>query len=98
MSQPNRAYLEALLEGVPLPATKQDLIQHTRRDGSKAAAKALKGLPAQRYASLEEVGEQLAPVQPAWPQSHRVPRPESDLPPGGAHYGAGGLTEGRPGA
>jgi hypothetical protein len=33
------------------------------------------------------VGEALAPVQPDWPRERRVPKAESDLPPGGPAYG-----------
>lgn len=87
MTHRERAYLEVLLEGVPLPATRSDLVKHAKRDGSRDDAKALKRLPERRYGSIDEVGEQLLAVQPAWSQTHRVPRPESDLPPGGPHYG-----------
>lgn len=90
----NRAYLEALLEGAPLPATKRDLIRYVRHDGARdggdtrAAILALRRLDSKRYSSLDEVGEALSPVQPAWAPADRLPRPESDLPPGGPRYGA----------
>ena len=87
LSHRERAYLEVLLEGVPLPATKSDLIAHAKGEGSPDAVTALKRLPSRRYSSIDEVGEQLQPVQPQWPRTHRVPRPESDLPPGGDRYG-----------
>jgi Protein of unknown function (DUF2795) len=83
----DRAYIESLLEGVPLPATKKDLVKHAKREGGRGAGKLLKGLPSQRYSMLDEVGEALAPVQPLWPRERRVPKPESDLPPGGPAYG-----------
>ncbi|HZE07101.1 MAG TPA: DUF2795 domain-containing protein, partial [Solirubrobacteraceae bacterium] len=73
--------------GVPLPATRSDLLQHAKRDGSRDDANLLKRLPDRRYASIDEVGEQLLSVQPAWARTRRVPRPESDLPPGGSRYG-----------
>jgi Protein of unknown function (DUF2795) len=83
----DRAYIESLLEGVPLPATKQDLVKYAKREGGRSAGKLLKGLPSQRYSMLDEVGEALAPVQPRWPRARRVPKPESGLPPGGPAYG-----------
>jgi hypothetical protein len=87
MTHQRRAYLETLLEGVALPATKQDLIEHAKHEGSRKDARMLKSLPSVRFSSLDEVGEQLQRVQPEWPRTHRQPRPESDLPPGGALYG-----------
>jgi hypothetical protein len=82
-----RAALHALLEGVPLPATKSDLVTYARREGGRSAAKILRRLPSQRYGTLDEVGEALEPVQPQWPRVRRVPKAESDLPPGGSAYG-----------
>jgi len=88
----NRAYLESLLEGVPLPATRKDLIKYAKREAGRSESKVLKDLPSQRYWALDEVGEALAPVQPRRARKPRVPKPESDLPPGGPAYGyqAGG--------
>lgn len=82
-----RARTEALLEGIPLPATKSDLGHHLHSAGGREAARAVKALPSRRYSTIDEVGEALVPVQPAWPRPRRVPRAESDLPPGGEHYG-----------
>ncbi|HEU4657681.1 MAG TPA: DUF2795 domain-containing protein [Capillimicrobium sp.] len=82
----SRARTEALLEGVPLPATKRDLERHLERAGGREAARAVRDLPDRRYATIDEVGEALAPVQPSWAAPRRVPGPESDLPPGGAGY------------
>ena len=47
----------------------------------------LERLEDREYGSLDEVGEELAPVQPerTSPDPHR-PREESDLPPGGDAY------------
>jgi hypothetical protein len=83
----DRAYIESLLEGVPLPATKQDLVKHAKREAGRSASKLLKNLRSQRYATIDEVGEALEPVQPRWPRERRVPKAESDLPPGGPAYG-----------
>jgi hypothetical protein len=83
----NRASIESLLEGVPLPATRSDLISYARREGGRSAANLLKRLPSQRFGTLDEVGEALEPVQPAGQRARRVPKAESDLPPGGSAYG-----------
>jgi hypothetical protein len=82
------AEIQVLLEGVPLPATKEELLDYARRENGDAAALGLlEALPEREYASLDEVGEALHPVQPSAPRPQpRVPKPESDLPPGGEAY------------
>jgi uncharacterized protein DUF2795 len=82
------AQLQVLLEGVALPASKQQLLQHARREGARSGELALlEALPDREYDSIDEVGEALQPVQPVTPtaQSER-PELESDLPPGGGAY------------
>jgi Protein of unknown function (DUF2795) len=80
------AELQALLEGVPLPAHKQELITYARSQDDRAAEE-LASLPDREYRSLDEVGEALAPVQPSRPQADAAaPREESDKPPGGDAY------------
>jgi hypothetical protein len=44
-----RAYIEALLEGVPLPAEKSVLLEYAKREGDRDAAKLLKSLRSGRY-------------------------------------------------
>jgi hypothetical protein len=80
------AELQVLLEGVPLPARKRELVEYARsQDGD--AARHLESLPDREYRSLDEVGEALAPVQPSRSQPQAaVPREESDAPPGGEDY------------
>ena len=82
------AQLQVLLEGVPLPAAKQDLIQHARRERAGPAELALlEALPDRAYESIDEVGETLQPVQPITPVPQpKPPRPESGLPPSGDAY------------
>jgi len=82
------AALQVLLEGVPLPATKDDLVRYAReQDGDADASSLLARLPEREYRSIDEVGEALAPVQPSSGDgSAEVPREESDLPPGGDDY------------
>ena len=82
------AELQVVLEGVPLPATKQELVEHARGEDAKPSLVALlEALPEREYSTIDEVGEALQPVQPTW--AHAAPgepKPESDLPPGGTAY------------
>jgi len=79
------AELQTLLEGVSLPAGRQELIDYARgQGGDRSPAALLEALPERRYRSIDEVAETLQPVQP--PRTaleHRAPRVERDLPPGG---------------
>ena len=87
--------LQTLLEGVDLPAHKCDLIRYARRqDGDDAALSLLERLPDREYASLDDVGEAVAPVQPRRNPTERLPRPESGLPPGGGDYETANATPG----
>jgi hypothetical protein len=75
------AEIQALLEGVPLPATKGELVDYARREDPDLA-RLLEALSDREYRSLDEVGEALAPVQPPRSQPDvAVPREESDAPP-----------------
>ena len=86
MSAREAAEIQVVLEGVDLPAGKQELVAYARSHDEQAAA-ALQALPEREYRSLDEVGEALNPVQPSPPQPPaQLPREESDLPPGGDAY------------
>ncbi len=82
------AELQVMLEGVPLPAGKLELIEHARREGAEPGLVGLlESLPERQYGSIDEVAETLHPVQPAQPRLvPQEPKPESGLPPGGAAY------------
>jgi hypothetical protein len=82
------AELQVLLEGVPLPASRQELLDHARREGAGPAELALlEALPDREYSSLDEVGEALLPVQPERePEELGHPKPERGEPPGGSAY------------
>lgn len=88
MSAQTSSLVQAVLEGVDLPATRRELIDYARRqrDGGTAAS-ALERIPDREYESLDDVGEALAPAQPdrSSPQAS-APREESGLPPGGDAY------------
>ena len=75
-----------LLQGVPLPARKAQLIDYARAEDDAAVAE-LEALPEREYRSLDDVGEALVRVQPARPQPQApVPHEESGDPPGGTDY------------
>jgi hypothetical protein len=82
------ATLQAVLEGVPLPADRRTLIRYAREQRAEERLLGrLAALPDREYRTLDEVGEELVPVQPSWPSPQAdVPRPESGEPPGGDGY------------
>ena len=76
-----------LLEGVSLPASKDELIRYAReQDGDGPSVRLLERLPNREYRMLDEVGEMLAPVQPYASGDKLLPHEESGPPPGGRDY------------
>jgi hypothetical protein len=103
MSTRDVAELQVLLEGVSLPASKRELLDHARREDGGRLTALLQRLPDREYGSLDDVGEELLRLQPDWaqPDPHR-PREESGPPPGGDAYldpaaEPGGVREKGPG-
>jgi hypothetical protein len=83
----NTAALQVLLEGVPLPARRADLLRYALSHGAPPwTVASIMSLPDREFDSLDEVGEALAPVQPRTRMEVRSPRAESGEPPGGARY------------
>jgi|ERR671930_2563639 hypothetical protein len=81
------AELQSLLEGVALPASRAELIDYAaRQPGGESFRHELERLPEREFSSLDEVGEELAAVQPASTTDAQKPRPESGVPPGGDAY------------
>jgi hypothetical protein len=82
------AEIQVLLEGVALPAAKEDLVRYAREETADGALVALlEALPEREYRSLDQVGEALHPVQPSRPGSQPLePKPESGEPPGREAY------------
>jgi hypothetical protein len=80
------AELQVALEGVALPAMKEELVAYARREDPGAAG-ILEALPDRQYRTLDEVGEALVSVQPlqAEPDTKRA-HDESGEPPGGPSY------------
>ena len=81
------AELQVMLEGVALPASRRELIDYAQRQDARAEAIGLLSrLPDREYRTLDEVGEELAPVQPRLEREQPPPHEESDKPPGGDAY------------
>ncbi len=82
------AELQVLLEGIPLPADREELIAYAnRQSGGGEFMPELRSLPEREFRSLDEVGEELLQVQPARADGRlRLPKDESGRPPGGDDY------------
>jgi hypothetical protein len=82
------AQLQILLEGVPLPAEKAELLEYAVRQRAEPQFIAdLRKVPDRTYESLEEVGEALIRVQPFHVDGATpAPGEESGDPPGGDAY------------
>jgi hypothetical protein len=79
------AEIQVVLEGVRLPATRDELVRYAGSQ-DRAAAEELRSIADREYASLDEVGEELAPVRPRPPAEVPSPREESGVVPGGEAY------------
>jgi hypothetical protein len=79
------AEIEVVLEGIDLPASKEQLIAYAAREDA-AAAHALQALPEGDYDYLDQVGEMLLRTQPSDRADKLPPKPESGSPPGGEDY------------
>ena len=88
MDTQRSAELQVLLEGVPLPAKRHELLDYaSRQDDAERFRGDLESLPDREYRTLDEVGEELSKVQPAPPNgAPPLPRDESGQPPGGDAY------------
>ena len=81
------AYAASVLEGVSLPAQKRELVRYAReQDGGARVVGDLELLPDREYATLDEVAEELAPVQPPRRREDKLPQPESGGLPGAEDY------------
>jgi hypothetical protein len=79
------AEIQVVLEGVKLPATRDELVRYAETY-DREAARELASISDREYERLDDVGEELAPTQPAHAEGQKLPRPESDKPPGGDDY------------
>jgi hypothetical protein len=82
------AELQVLLEGVPLPAGRRDLVRYAEHEGATPyQLGALRSLSEQRWETIDAVGEALRRVQPPLASAEpHPPREESGAPPGGPAY------------
>ena len=85
MNLQRAAEIQVVLEGVTLPATREQLVHYAALHDSEAAVD-LQRIPAREYRSIDEVGEELAHTQPNLPAEAALPREESGAPPGKADY------------
>ena len=90
MDTSRAAELQVLLVGVPIPATKDQLLEYAVQQRAEPIfLDALRGLPEREYRSLDEVVEELVHVQPPREQKDVAqPHEESGEPPGGDDYTA----------
>jgi hypothetical protein len=79
------AEVQAVLEGIPLPATKSELVRYARAQ-DEDVARELEGLPDEEFDRLDRVGALLTLVATAPKPGPRPPLPESGKPPGGPDY------------
>jgi hypothetical protein len=82
------AELQVLLEGVPLPNERASILRYALSERATGAQIALlQHLPERRYDNIDEIAEELAPVQPGYEREvPHTPREESGEPPGGEAY------------
>jgi hypothetical protein len=85
MNLQRAAEIQVVLEGVKLPATRDELVHYAALQDAEAAVE-LERVPDREYESIDEVGEELARVQPDFPAQPPATHPESGSPPGKADY------------
>jgi len=79
------AEIQVVLEGIDLPASRDELVRYAAAYDPSAAAE-LERIPDREYERLDDVGEELVPTQPRRPREEKLPRPESGDVPGRTDY------------
>ena len=65
MGEVDTSALESLLEGMPLPARRDEIVDHAEVEGADDdLLAALRALPDREYETLDEVTETLRPIEP----------------------------------
>jgi Protein of unknown function (DUF2795) len=65
MGEVDTSGIEALLEGMPLPARRDEIVDHAEVEGADDdLLAALRALPDREYETADEVGETLRPIEP----------------------------------
>ena len=86
MNAQRASFVQAVLEGVPLPATRTQLLEYAYAQ-DPSVVRDLEQLPQEQFDRLDSVGELLTMQASApEPADHGLPRPESGKPPGGDDY------------
>ena len=79
------AEIQVVLEGIPLPASRDQLVQYAARF-DEDAARSLERIPNREYDRIDAVGDELAATTTAHAGNDPLPKPESGKPPGGDDY------------
>jgi Protein of unknown function (DUF2795) len=77
--------IQAMLEGIPLPAKRADLIRYAQ-EHDPSLVRDLEALPDEEFDRLDAVGDLLTMQPAAATAVAKLPRPESGKPPGGEAY------------
>src|SRR6266436_6452692 len=85
MNLQRAAEIQVLLEGITLPATREQLVRYAAVQDAEAAVE-LERIADREYQRIDEVGEELVPTQPDLPEKQASPYPESGGLPGGEDY------------
>jgi hypothetical protein len=85
MNLQRAAEIQVVLEGITLPATREQLVHYAALQDAEAAVE-LERIPDSTYRSIDEVGETLAQTQPHVRSAEQQPHPKSSTPPGGEDY------------
>jgi Protein of unknown function (DUF2795) len=65
MAEVDRSVVGSILEGMPLPARRDEIVEHAEVEGADdELLAALRALPDREYESTDEVGEALRPIEP----------------------------------
>jgi hypothetical protein len=65
MAEVDVSLVESLLEGMPLPARRDEIVEHAEIEGADDdLLAALRALPDREYETADEVGETLRPIEP----------------------------------
>jgi hypothetical protein len=85
MNLQRAAEIQVLLEGITLPAAREQLVHYAALQDAEAAIE-LERIADREYHSIDDVGEELVQTQPHLPAERPLPQPESGVPPGKADY------------
>jgi hypothetical protein len=85
MNLQRSAEIQVVLEGVPLPATREQLVRYAAQHDAEAAVE-LELVPNREYRTIDDVGEELVATHVVHAESERLPKPESGEQPGGSDY------------